>query len=88
MDPRGNGDYARVRLGPIQRPRGRPPRGAWLSRELKTLAAFGLITRRDFHVVPPKVEYALTPVGKELLPLVSQVIKFGKRHLVRRAAAT
>jgi DNA-binding HxlR family transcriptional regulator len=56
-----------------------------LSRELKTLAAFGLIERNDFHVVPPKVEYTLTPVGARLLPIIAEMITFGKRHLVRRA---
>jgi DNA-binding HxlR family transcriptional regulator len=54
-----------------------------LSRELKTLAAFGLIERNDFHVVPPKVEYSLTPVGAHLLPIIAQMIKFGKQYLVR-----
>ena len=57
-----------------------------LSRELKTLASFGLIARADFHVVPPKVEYTLTAVGKRLLPIIAQMITFGKRHLVRRTA--
>jgi DNA-binding HxlR family transcriptional regulator len=57
-----------------------------LSRELKTLAAFGLIARTDFHVVPPKVEYALTPVGRRLLPIIAQMITFGKRHLVSKDA--
>jgi len=56
-----------------------------LSRELKTLAAFGLIERTDFHVVPPKVEYTLTPVGRRLLPIIAQMIKFGKQYLVRNA---
>jgi DNA-binding HxlR family transcriptional regulator len=57
-----------------------------LSRELKTLAAFGLIERTDFQVVPPKVEYALTPLGQSLLPLMAQVVEWGKQHLVRDAA--
>ena len=39
-----------------------------LSRELKTLAAFGLIKRTDYQVVPPKVEYSLTSLGQSLLP--------------------
>jgi DNA-binding HxlR family transcriptional regulator len=59
-----------------------------LSRELKTLAAFGLIERTDFHVVPPKVEYNLTPVGRRLLPIIAQMIKFGKQYLVGRFPAS
>src|ERR1700755_393948 len=37
-----------------------------LSRELKALAAFGLIQRKDYGTVPPKVEYRLTPAGRRL----------------------
>ena len=59
-----------------------------LSRELKTLAAFGLIERTDFHVVPPKVEYTLTRVGAQLLPIIVQMIRFGKQHLVRSAVSS
>jgi DNA-binding HxlR family transcriptional regulator len=36
-----------------------------LSRELKALTESGLIDRRDYGVVPPKVEYRLTRKGKE-----------------------
>ena len=35
-----------------------------LSRELKALAAAGLIDRRDYGTVPPKVDYRLTPMGR------------------------
>ena len=38
-----------------------------LSRELKALAASGLIARRDYGVVPPKVEYRLTPMGRSFI---------------------
>lgn len=53
-----------------------------LSRELKTLAAFGLIERIDYRVVPPKVEYTLTPVGRRLLPIIAQMVAFGRQYLV------
>jgi DNA-binding HxlR family transcriptional regulator len=53
-----------------------------LSRELKTLAAFGLIERTDYQVVPPKVEYTLTPIGQRLLPIIAQMVEFGKQYLV------
>jgi DNA-binding HxlR family transcriptional regulator len=58
-----------------------------LSRELKTLAAFGLITRTEYQVVPPKVEYSLTPVGQALVPIIRQMIEFGRQHLLTEAAA-
>ena len=54
-----------------------------LSRELKTLAAFGVIERTDYQVVPPKVEYNLTAVGQTMLPIIAQMIEFGRKNLVR-----
>ncbi len=54
-----------------------------LSRELKTLAAFGLIERTDYQVVPPKVEYSLTPVGQSLLPIIEPMVEWGRQYLVR-----
>ena len=53
-----------------------------LSRELKTLATFGLIERKDYHVVPPKVEYSLTLVGQSLLPIIEPMVEWGKQYLV------
>jgi len=62
-----------------------------LSRELKALAQAGLIARKDFGVVPPKVEYRLTPMGRSFVPIVAAIRKWGARHLngggVRREAA-
>ncbi len=53
-----------------------------LSRELKTLAAFGLIKRTEYQVVPPKVEYSLTPLGQSLLPILTPMVEWGRQHLV------
>lgn len=52
-----------------------------LSRELKALAEFGLIQRKDFGTVPPKVEYRLTPVGRSFVPVIAAIRKWGERHL-------
>ena len=57
-----------------------------LSRELKTLAAYGLIKRTDYQVVPPKVEYSLTPLGLSLLPILAPMIEWGRQHLIGDAA--
>ena len=54
-----------------------------LSRELKTLVTFDLIERTDYQVVPPKVEYSLTPVGQSLLPIIEPMIEWGKQYLIR-----
>ena len=52
-----------------------------LSRELKALTASGLIDRKDFGVVPPKVEYRLTRKGRSFLPVISAIRSWGARHL-------
>jgi len=52
-----------------------------LSRELKALAQTGLIDRKDYGVVPPKVEYRLTPKGRSFVPVIAAVRKWGARHL-------
>jgi DNA-binding HxlR family transcriptional regulator len=54
-----------------------------LSRELKALAALGLIERTEYQVVPPKVEYTLTAVGESLLPIIAQMAQWGTQHLLR-----
>jgi DNA-binding HxlR family transcriptional regulator len=52
-----------------------------LSRELKALAQTGLIDRKDYGVVPPKVEYRLTRMGQSFIPVISVIQKWGTRHL-------
>lgn len=52
-----------------------------LSNQLKELAADGLVTRRDYQEMPPRVEYALTERGQALMPIFdairSYLLRFG-----------
>jgi DNA-binding HxlR family transcriptional regulator len=52
-----------------------------LSRELKALTQSGLIDRKDFGVVPPKVEYRLTRKGRSFILVISAIRKWGAHHL-------
>jgi DNA-binding HxlR family transcriptional regulator len=52
-----------------------------LSRELKALTESGLIERKDFGEVPPKVEYRLTRKGKSFVPVIAAIRDWGGRHL-------
>ena len=57
-----------------------------LSRELKALTQSGLIDRKDFGEVPPKVEYRLTRKGKSFVPVVAAIREWGERNLSETAA--
>jgi DNA-binding HxlR family transcriptional regulator len=52
-----------------------------LSRELKALTQIGLIDRKDFGLVPPKVEYRLTRKGQSFVPVIDVIRTWGARHL-------
>jgi DNA-binding HxlR family transcriptional regulator len=52
-----------------------------LSRELRALTESGLIERKDFGVVPPKVEYKLTRTGHSFVPVIAAIREWGAAHL-------
>lgn len=52
-----------------------------LSGTLKTLEADGLISRKVYAQVPPKVEYSLTDTGKSLIPLVMQLTEWAQTNM-------
>jgi len=54
-----------------------------LSRELKSLAGSGLVQRRAYNVIPPRVEYRLTALGRSLLPVITKILDWGARHPAR-----
>lgn len=49
-----------------------------LSMQLKELEKDGIVGRKVYAEVPPKVEYFLTPEGKTLLPLLEEFAKWGR----------
>ncbi len=54
-----------------------------LSTRLDELEAEGLVARRRFNEVPPRVEYSLTERGKELARLTKPLLSFGIREMDR-----
>ena len=52
-----------------------------LSVTLKTLEADGLVGRKVYAEVPPKVEYSLTDTGKSLIPVVNQLVEWAKANM-------
>jgi DNA-binding HxlR family transcriptional regulator len=52
-----------------------------LSRELKALTEIGLLDRKDYGVVPPKVEYRLTAKGESFVPVIAAIRAWGAAQL-------
>ena len=52
-----------------------------LTATLKALEADGLISRKVFPEVPPRVEYALTEKGKSLLPLIDNLLTWASNKM-------
>ena len=51
-----------------------------LNMQLNELEEHGLITRKIYPVVPPKVEYSLTKFGKTLIPVISALGNWGDKN--------
>ncbi len=50
-----------------------------LTRQLRELEDCGVIARHVYSQIPPKVEYSLTPLGRELEPVLSAMHAWGER---------
>ncbi len=51
-----------------------------LSATLKQLEADGLVSRKEYPQIPPKVEYSLTERGKSLIPILDQMCDWGYKN--------
>ncbi|MEA4826853.1 winged helix-turn-helix transcriptional regulator [Clostridium sp. JNZ J1-5] len=52
-----------------------------LSKQLKELESGNLIHRKQYNVIPPKVEYSLTEEGKTLIPILTLMSQWGSEHM-------
>ena len=52
-----------------------------LSERLRALEDEGLVERRSYAESPPRVEYELTQKGTDLLPIITEMRRFGHVHL-------
>ena len=54
---------------------------------LRGLERDGVLTRTVYAAVPPRVEYALTPLGETLLTAIGQLVSWADTHLPEIEAA-
>lgn len=52
-----------------------------LTNTLRDLEDAGIVHREQFNEIPPHVEYSLTEKGKALLPVFTELAKWGETHL-------
>ena len=51
-----------------------------LTDSLRQMMDDGLVYRHDYQEMPPKVEYGLTELGKEMLPIIDALADFGNYY--------
>lgn len=51
-----------------------------LTKELRELQHCGLISRKEFPVIPPKTEYRLTALGQTLRPVMAVMADWGSAN--------
>lgn len=54
---------------------------AMLSSTLKELEGKGIVSRTQFNEVPLRVEYSLTKAGQEMMPIFSEMGRWGANYL-------
>ena len=54
-----------------------------LTQQLRELEEDGIVRRKVYPVVPPRVEYSLTAYGRTLRPITDLMCEWGKRHMAR-----
>jgi DNA-binding HxlR family transcriptional regulator len=52
-----------------------------LTQQLRELEKDGLVKRKVYPVIPPKVEYSISDYGKTLSPVLKSMAKWGEKHV-------
>ena len=51
-----------------------------ITETLRQLIDDGLVYRNDYHENPPRVDYGLTDLGKEMMPIIDALADFGNYY--------
>lgn len=57
-----------------------------LTQTLRELGEDGLINRKEYPQIPPKVEYTLSETGKELIPFINHLKEWGDNQRKKQEA--
>ncbi|NJL80935.1 MAG: helix-turn-helix transcriptional regulator [Richelia sp. RM2_1_2] len=52
-----------------------------LTQQLREMEEHGIVHRKVYAEIPPKVEYSLTPLGESLQPILQAMHEWGVKHL-------
>lgn len=58
---------------------------ATLSKQLKGLEASGLVVRKEYHQLPPKVEYSLSSIGQRFQVVLDSLETWGHEYMAYMA---
>ena len=70
-----------IRFNELQRRMPEEITHATLSRQLKSLEAEGLIVRREYAQIPPKVEYSLSGIGSKFQTVLDALGGWGNQYI-------
>lgn len=51
-----------------------------ITETLRQMIDDGLVYRNDYHENPPRVDYGLTDLGKEMMPIIDALADFGNYY--------
>ena len=57
-----------------------------LTANLRAMEESGLLTRKVYAEVPPRVEYTLTETGQSLKPILDSMYKWGEEYKAKNAS--
>ena len=70
-----------VRFNELQRRMPEEMTHTTLSRQLKTLEDEGLIVRKEYQQIPPKVEYSLSEIGEKFKIVLASLEIWGNEYI-------